>query len=223
MWKVDQVLQIFAPFDCLGCQKEGALVCSECQTHSLPPQPRCCYKCLKTVPGSLCTTCRQSTALRRVWVAVSYEGVAAQLINRLKFSRTQAAGSIIAHIMSNQLPTFPEDTIVVHAPTASQRVRQRGYDQAQLIARELARFKALPYQPLLRRKGKTRQVGANRQERLQQLQSAYYCPRPELVRGVKVLLIDDVLTTGATIETAAKVLKRAGAKEVRAALFAQKV
>jgi ComF family protein len=156
-------------------------------------------------------------------VASAYQGISTQLISRLKFSRTQAAASIIAKIIDSRLPSLSADTIVVHVPTANQRVRQRGYDQAQLIARELARYRGLPYQALLRRHGKTRQVGANRQERLVQLQKAYHCPYPARVERRKILLVDDVLTTGATIETASKVLKLHGASEVRAALFSQKV
>lgn len=222
MWKVDQILQLFAPFDCLGCQKEGALVCHDCQTL-MPLPTRACYKCLRQAPSAACDDCKGQTELSAVWVASSYKAASVQLVGRLKFARTQAAASIIARIMDDRLPSFPSDTVVVHVPTATQRVRQRGYDQAQLIAHEVARFRELPYQPLLRRLGKTRQVGANRQERLRQLQTAYYCPRPQLVNGKRIILVDDVLTTGATIETAAKVLKSAGAVEVSAVLFAQKV
>lgn len=222
MWKVDQILQLFAPFDCLGCQTEGALLCQDCLERSLPLPPHRCYKCRQPAAQALCAVCRPQTTLSSVWVATAHAAVARQLIGRLKFERTQAAAHIIAQIIAKRLPDTLGYTIV-HVPTATQRVRQRGYDQAQLIARDLAQLKTLPYLPLLRRHGKTRQVGANRQVRLRQLQHAYYCPRPDRALGKKILLIDDVLTTGATIETAAKVLKAAGAKEVAAVLFAQKV
>ncbi|MEO5627551.1 MAG: phosphoribosyltransferase family protein [Candidatus Saccharimonadales bacterium] len=222
MWKVDQVLQIFAPFDCLGCQKEGALLCRDCIVNCLPPAPDSCYKCRQPAQQALCEVCRPHPTLLSVNVSTAYKGVSQQLVGRLKFERTQAAAYIIGRIMDRRLPIY-KDYVVVHVPTVAQRVRQRGYDQAQLIARELARSRHLPYQSLLRRHGKTRQVGANRQERLQQLQHAYYCPNPQLVAGKKVLLVDDVLTTGATIEVASRVLKENGAKEVRAVLFAQKI
>jgi ComF family protein len=156
-------------------------------------------------------------------VAASYESIAAQLVSRLKFARTQAAAHLIAQIMDARLPATSVETVVVHIPTATQRVRQRGYDQAQLIAREFARCRQLPCQALLRRRGHTRQVGANRQERQEQLRTAFYCPRPERLVGRRILLIDDVLTTGATIEAAAKVCVDAGAEQVVAVLFAQKL
>lgn len=223
MWKVDQILQVFAPFDCLNCKTEGLLLCKDCQRSALPSLPQCCYKCLTPTVASVCYKCRATTDLSDVWAATIYKDVIVQLVGRLKFARTQAAAHIIAQIMVQRLPSFSERTVVIHVPTANQRVRQRGYDQAQLIAREFARSQGLGYQALLRRQGKTRQVGANRTERLLQLQNAYYCPKPDLVYSAHILLVDDVLTTGATIETAAKVLKAAGAAEVRAVTFAQKL
>ncbi len=221
MWKVDQILQLFAPFDCLGCGLEGSLVCMSCQYNCISPLPDICYVCRKTTLGAVCKACLTSKNLVAIDVASAYSGLSVQVIGRLKFSRTQAAAHIAALIMSRRLPKDTEG-VVVHVPTATARVRQRGYDQAQLIAREFARARGLPYQPLLRRLGKTRQVGANRQERLKQLQAAYYCPWPQKVEGKSIVLVDDVLTTGATIETAAQVLIKAGATEVRAATFAQK-
>lgn len=223
MWKVDQILQVFAPFDCLGCQVEGILVCKDCQNHAFVPAPGCCYKCLKPTKKTICAVCRPTTVLSSVWVATAYQGLAVKLIARLKFSRTQAAAHIIAQIMDQTLPSVAADYIVVHVPTANQRVRQRGYDQAQLIAREFARSRGLRYQALLMRRGNTRQLGANRKERLQQLATAYYSPHPNRIRDASILLVDDVLTTGATLETAARVLKAAGASTVRAITFAQKV
>lgn len=222
MWKVDQILQIFAPFECLNCRREGGLLCHVCGLDVVGPPPDCCYRCLQIYRGVICNRCCASTLLKGVWVATSYEGVAAQLVSRLKFARTQAAARVIAQIMDARLPATSVETIVVHIPTAAQRVRQRGYDQAQLIAREFARCRQLPCQALLRRRGHTRQVGANRQQRQKQLRTAFYCPRPERLVGKQILLIDDVLTTGATIEAAAQICIETGAKAVVAATFAQK-
>jgi len=222
MWKVDQILALFAPFDCLACKKEGLLLCRECQKH-VPLAPGVCYSCLSPTPTALCARCCSRVMLHSAWSATTYQGVSRQLVGRLKFSRTQAAAVIIAHIITQRLPALPADSVVVHVPTANQRVRQRGYDQAQLIARELARLQQLPYQALLRRYGNSRQVGANKSERRQQLRYAYYCPHPERVAGKNILLIDDVLTTGATLEAAATTLRRNEAKTISAVVFAQKI
>ncbi len=125
--------------------------------------------------------------------------------------------------MDHRLPANQINAIVVYIPTANRRVRERGYDQAQLIAREFAHRRRLPCQALLRRHGATRQLGASRQQRQQQLQTAFYCPYPQKVVGRSIILIDDVLTTGATIEAASRVLCQAGATNVTALLFAQKL
>lgn len=109
----------------------------------------------------------------------------------------------------------------MHLPTATSRVRQRGYDHARLIARDFASRRQLPCQSLLVRHGQQRQVGAARTIRLQQAEQFYSA---KIVRPMpsRVLLIDDVVTTGASISAAAKCLKRAGVKHVDAAIFAQK-
>ncbi len=224
MWKIDQILALCAPFECLGCGYEGNLLCHQCGIDAIPFPLHLCYRCLQpSSQEAICRRCLTKTNLDHVWVAASYKQIAVQLIARLKFARTQAAAPLIAQVMTSHFPPLPVETIVVHIPTANQRVRQRGYDQAQLIARELARYRRLPYQALLRRHGHTRQVGANRQERFAQLEAAFYCPKPSRVAGKRIILIDDVLTTGATIESAARVMKDAGAVEVSAGLFAQKL
>jgi ComF family protein len=116
---------------------------------------------------------------------------------------------------------MPPATVVTHVPTATSRVRRRGYDQAELLARQLAQDLKLPYASLLIRDGQSRQVGATRQARLAQLTHAFRIPK-HFPQNVSILLVDDVVTTGATIETAARILRAAGAKSVSAAVFAQK-
>jgi predicted amidophosphoribosyltransferase len=77
-------------------------------------------------------------------------------------------------------------------------------------------------QVLLKRLGSARQVGANREVRLTQLQGAFYVSRPERVHGKDILLVDDIVTTGGSIEQAAQALRQAGARSVAAAIFAKK-
>jgi ComF family protein len=114
-----------------------------------------------------------------------------------------------------------DECLLVPVPTATDHVRQRSYDQAKLLARALSRLSGLRYADCLRRLGQTHQVGASRRQRLIQLRTLFYIKKPRQVRGAKILLIDDVVTTGATLEAAADVLTMAGAKEVGAITFAQ--
>lgn len=159
--------------------------------------------------------------LNRVWICTGYDGPAKELIYKLKFQRAKAGAKNIAVVMDHLLPDIPEDVIICHVPTASARVRQRGYDQSELIARHLARKRKLPQKVLLRRFGKSRQVGSGRRERFEHLKKALKVRPRTITGGEHVLLIDDITTTGATLEAAANVIRKAGAKTVDAIVFAQ--
>ena len=104
-------------------------------------------------------------------------------------------------------------------PTATSRVRQRGYDQAALIAKAYAKAVHREYLPCLARLGQQHQRGAKRQARLEQLHQAYRATRS--VKGANVLLVDDVATTGASLQAAAQLLYQAGARRVDVIVFAQ--
>jgi ComF family protein len=157
-----------------------------------------------------------------VWVANEYDGIPKELVRRLKFQNAQAAIKPIVRMMDEGLPYLSSDTIIVHIPTATSRRRQRGYDQAELVARKLAQIRNLSHVPLLARLGQSRQVGAKRAERKKQLGQAYRPLKDYVIKGAHILLIDDIVTTGATLEAAARVLKVAGAKQIDALVFAQK-
>jgi ComF family protein len=124
-------------------------------------------------------------------------------------------------LMTELLPVFSADTTVVHIPSAAERKRQRGYDHAEYIARKLARNSNLNFQKILGRHGNARQVGATREVRLKQLQGAFYVKNSN-INDKHILLVDDIVTTGGTLEAAAKVLRQAGAKQIDAVVFAQK-
>lgn len=135
--------------------------------------------------------------------------------------RKQAAAIPIVRLMTEALPFLPPDTVVVHVPTATSRVRRRGYDPAELLARALAKEVGLAHDTLLVRVTQTRQVGAKRKERMLQMENAFKSSgAPSDVTSV--LLVDDLTTTGATLEAAAKCLHDAGIKNINAVVFAQK-
>jgi predicted amidophosphoribosyltransferase len=103
------------------------------------------------------------------------------------------------------------------------RIRERGFDHSALIAKEFARLRGLPYQPLLTRNGRTKQAGATKIQRVQQIQGVYL-PRPRAsIKDRHILVIDDVTTTGATLIEVANVLRAAGAKNLDALVFAQTI
>lgn len=165
--------------------------------------------------------CRKTSKLGYVWVGSEYVNLAETLVKKLKFENVRAASGSMAEHLIRVLPELPDNIIITHVPTATSRVRQRGYDQAQLLARDLARNTGKPDMRLLARSGQTRQVGTKRTQRIRQVEQAFRVRYPTLVRGAHIILVDDVLTTGATLENAAKTLKATGAKKVDAIVFAQ--
>lgn len=220
---LERVISIVAPFSCLRCGSERGLVCIDCLDYVLPELPERCYRCYALTRDSrVCRSCRSVSSLTHVWVATEYASYSKDLVHRLKFERAQAAAAVMAAAISKTLPYLDEQVVISSIPTASSRVRQRGYDHARLIAQELARIRKLHYLPFLHRLGQTRQVGAKRSQRLVQLRGAYRPRNKPALKGKTILLIDDVLTTGASLEEAAKVLRANGAKHVYGAVFAQK-
>jgi ComF family protein len=142
------------------------------------------------------------------------------LIKQLKFERAAAAARSIAQVMAQQFTRRGDDLVVTHVPTATSRQRVRGYDQAALIAREFASLTHLPYMPLLARQGHLRQLGQSRKQRIQQMQQAFRPLKYSRMTQKRVLLIDDVLTTGSSIESAALTLSKSGVQHISAFVFA---
>jgi ComF family protein len=142
------------------------------------------------------------------------------MVHGMKFGPDRTVATLIAGWLDNCVSYIDVD-VVVPVPTAPVRVRQRGFDHTALLAKEFARCRSLPYSVPLRRVGKTRQVGTNRKLRQEQLKNAYTLTNIEAIKNKKVLVIDDVTTTGATLSEVARVLRRNGAKLVDGLVFVQ--
>jgi ComF family protein len=219
---IDRLISLLAPHVCIMCGTEGALLCTRCAPDATEPVPSRCYRCKAvTTNSSVCGSCRRNSPLRHVWVASQYGGPPKELIYQLKFARAKRASHNIAMYLHETVPALSPDTIVTYVPTATSRVRQRGYDQTRLIARVFAKQRGLPCDELLVRRGQSRQVGSDRKHRQEQAAKNYQS-KQNIAKGTEVLLIDDILTTGATLEASAKILYQAGAKTVNAVVFAQK-
>ena len=217
----DSLIGIMAPHNCLGCAAEGSLLCARC-FGSLPgPEPRC-YRCLQSSPGWLtCVDCQPASGVHSARVAAHYVSPAKDLIWKLKLDGARAAADLMARQLAGLIDYPQPRTLVVPVPTATSRRRQRGYDQAKLIGRAMAHRTGLLYTDCLLRTGQTHQHGLSRQERLRQLAAAFRLTGRQDMAGASVILVDDVITTGATIEAAAEVLKQAGALRISAVACAQ--
>lgn len=218
---LEHIIRLYAPHTCLGCGFEGdRLVCRNCASN-LSGVPSRCYRCKSvTRDFAVCDRCKSRTPLRNVYVAQHHEGLSKQLLHQTKYERARAGLREMALRMAHVLSANPE-TVLVPVPTATSRVRQRGYDQSVLLARELSRETGLGRAQFLRRVGQAHQVGSGRKDRIRHLAHAFRVVRHNRLQGANVLLVDDVITTGATLETAARLLKNAGAARVDAVVFSQ--
>ncbi|SRR6266568_3979600 len=216
---LERFIALIAPHDCLVCGTEGRLLCAACAAQ-LPMAVSRCYRCQRATPDfRTCTSC-QTSPLHAARAVTPYQDIAKALVWRLKFGRAQAAARDIAPLL--RLPSDAgHERLLVHVPTATSRVRQRGYDQARLIARRVSALHGIVCVPALVRHGQQRQVGMSGDARREQLRGAFRVTLPGLVSGKHVILIDDVLTSGASLESAAAALKQAGTWRVDACVFAQ--
>lgn len=220
---LETIIALFAPHTCVSCGAERELVCRDCWDKLGTPPPSCCYICrTPTKYFEVCSDCRIDSNLDSVQARTSYKGVAKQLVRKLKYDRAKAGANTIARAMAEQFDTPLDDNyVIVPVPTASSRRRQRGYDQAVLISKELSRQLSVPYSPLLVRRGQTHQVGLGREQRLNLDKDTFRVRRQTRLEDKKILLVDDVITTGATLEAAAKALRRRGVLVVRGVVFAK--
>jgi ComF family protein len=228
---VDSMISLLAPPVCVACGIEGRALCSFCSSVEITPFGERCWRCSALSPKArTCQSCRRTGSPRSIWVSTDYNGVAKELVQKYKFRHQRFAASSLADLMAEtfwSLNSIAEITstsyLVVPVPTASSRVRQRGFDHAALLAEHIAKKLNLPWSNVLGRFGQSRQVGTKRDERLKQAEGNYFARKPEIISGRNILLVDDVITTGATIYATSRILRQAGASHVDAIVFAKRM
>jgi predicted amidophosphoribosyltransferase len=206
---LDSLLGLLAPPLCAACGRIGAgdsVLCRPCSRRlGAAGEP---------LRG------RGPDGLDAVWSAAAHEGVARDLVVALKFRRLLPVAATMAELIARRVPRSLLGGAMVPVPTARSRSFVRGFDPAGEIATALARQLEAPAPvPTLRRRGRGRQVGRGRGQRLGDP------PRIEAVgqAPASVVLIDDVLTTGATVSACARALREAGAARIVAVTFARRL
>ena len=228
---LEAAISLVAPPGCVGCGAEGMALCNRCkQVNILPFGGRCAFCSSLSSHSRTCSSCQRPGGPRFVWVATTHEGLAQELVRVYKFGHLRAAAGPLSSMMKDTLLgsvgheyAKAANYLIVPLPTATGRTRQRGFDHAALLAKNLSRQLGLEYCPGLGRLGQSRQVGASRQTRLGQQAGNYVVRRPRQVAGRNVLLIDDVITTGGSLLAASKSLRAAGAKHIDAVVFAKRL
>jgi ComF family protein len=204
------------PQDCLlcGAASRDSLLCADCRAE-LPilPSPRCPVCASPAPDGNICGNCLKSAPAYDATIAVwRYAFPVDRLVQALKFEHRLALAGFFAAAM--QAGALPAADLLIPVPLSSARLRERGFNQAAEIARPLARALGVPLNPdICRRTTETLpQTSLPWKERRRNVKNAFECSID--LTGKAIAVIDDVMTTGATLDELARTLKRHGAASV---------
>jgi len=205
---IDTLLSTVAPHLCSGCGQIGSTFCENCKYNIVNEAFLGCILCEKLSNHGICDD--HKVAFIQAWVVGMRSGPLQLLIGGFKFRNMKAASVDLADLLHTRLPKLPWSTVLVPIPTTPRHIRERGYDHTYLIAERLAQQRHLQVEKILARNNTSVQHRANREERALQAAAAFKVGGT--VDPTKIyLLIDDIVTTGATISHAARLLQNAGA------------
>jgi ComF family protein len=201
---------------CFLCRGEASdILCAQCDADLPRLKGSLCPRCALASPnGAVCGRClTQAPSYDATIAAVAYSFPADVLVQALKFRGELALAPFLGDLLSKCISGKNVDCIIP-VPLSSERLRERGYNQALEIAREIAAATGARLAPELceRARDTPAQMELPLAERAKNMRGAFHCPR--LVAGAKVAVLDDVMTTGATLDEIAATLKRAGAAHV---------
>ena len=228
-------VSLLYPATCAVCGKNlraGEYLCNGCKAKIVRIAPPFCQTCSEPFEGSIntaftCANCAHRTIYFDAAVAAYRgRGIVRDVIHEFKYNRQIHLRHLVARWLraaldDERLGGYNFD-VIVPVPLHPARQRERGFNQASLLAEILSAQTSIRCRPLLKRiRYTTTQTALDRSERMENLHNAFRLRKNADVRGLRVLLIDDVLTTGSTLSECARVMKRAGAISVHAATAAR--
>lgn len=238
---LDSVLEALSPTRCVGCERAGALVCDDCLARLRPIDPReSCTRCGAPFGRLLCTECAgdgegevraMADALDGCLACAVYEQPLPRIIKGYKDGGEQRLAPVIAEFLFDTAchaesvapdrygGILTEADAAVFIPATAAAFRRRGFDHMEAIARPFCELAGLALCDALVKGGSLDQRSLGREERRTRSDGLYHTV--EDVAGMRLLLLDDVITTGATMAAAARELKRAGAATVQALALAR--
>ncbi|MGN6754954.1 MAG: ComF family protein [Thermomicrobiales bacterium] len=212
------LLDLVFPPRCAGCGRRGGWFCHSCLSQLMPLAPPWCQHCGRPLPDGQwrCRFCQQGDLPALDWARAAYphSGAIRKAIHRFKYAGEQARAESLAALLAPlllQAPAGDNPPRVAPVPLSAARQRARGYNQAAELARVLTRANGWPLDTgLVRVRATPPQVGLDRAARQENVRGAFAW-RGEALFGQRVLLVDDVMTTGATANECAATMKAAGA------------
>jgi len=231
------ILDLVYPRHCAGCGKslhdeDGDCLCGSCRESIRFIGQERCPRCATPVgPYAMtegdCLACRKMHLRFRSAIAVAqYEGAARELIHQFKYRRSEVVADTLAGMMLPRLadePALKKVTLIVPVPLSFVRYMERGFNQSELLARRVGQHLGVKVSAwnLKRVRNTASQAHLPANDRLTNVADAFAVRRRSEVAGQIVLLVDDVMTTGATASECAKALKAAGAKDVHVLVMAR--
>jgi ComF family protein len=211
----DTLLGILFPDRCAGCGRTGSLLCETCRTR-IRPYPGTGRALALPADGS-------KLLLDQVAIAFVFDGALRAAIHRLKYDRVRRMVEPLGELLAQHMRAHPLPAdALVPVPLHPRRLAERGFNQSELLAQHLSLQRGVPLlaSGLARSRDTAHQVGLHINERRKNVHEAFVWQQPARPPA-RVLLIDDVLTTGATLVACAHALRLAGAREVRALVLAR--
>jgi len=220
------ILDLIFPVYCSGCGKEGSYLCQNCAEEIIQTTKFFCPVCQKlSFCGQVCPSCQKKSYLDGlIWIAPYQNQVLRKMIYSFKYEFARKMAKPLASLMAKtilnseliNLFSPKEAWLIVPIPLQNKKLKERGFNQSELLAEEVSNQIKIPLVigVLIKIKNTPSQTKLKERERKENVKGAFSTKNINLVKDKKIILIDDVTTTGATLEEAAKVLKRAGAKLV---------
>lgn len=233
-------LDILFPASCAYCNgttgdSAVSRFCTVCwNDFAMLPSPTCpsCSRpfespaALESSPAHVCSECRKHPPQFDQAVAIGqFEGPLREAIHQYKYRPCRSLGRPLGAWLSQNISLLPGVDMVIPVPLHTTRLRKRGFNQALLLAHEVHKKHAIPlsYDNLFRTRPTRPQVELKADERARNVAAAFALKRPEEVKAKHIVVVDDVFTTGATLNECASVLKSAGAAQVVALTLARTV
>ncbi|MDP3963622.1 MAG: ComF family protein [bacterium] len=219
------LLDLLFPVECLGCGTAGTYLCAACFAKIPIEEAFICPMCARpSFEGATCAACYKKRGLNGLIAAAAYDAVLVRrLVTGCKYRFVKDMAEPMAHLILKRLAShafsvfYRKDILLVPVPLSPRRLRHRGFNQADEIARIVARQAnvAVSTEALVRVSNTHPQVEMeSRGERRDNIRDAFAIANSQNIRGRAVVLVDDVATTLATLGECARVLKKAGAAEV---------
>ena len=229
------LVELFYPSNCVACglaQAPEIFLCDECRNSILPINPPFCHRCSRPFEGAItgefsCPNCEDCIMAFDCAISIyQAKGVLRDLIHRFKYGGQYYLRRLLAQILletmrDERITALPVDALVP-VPLHPARRRERGFNQAEALAKLLAKQTAIPMLDCIERRSYTQtQTQFDRSERRRNLRNAFALRKNSFVVGKNIVLLDDVLTTGSTLHECAVVLRESGAESVRAITVAR--